>query len=576
MIDFGASLWLWLLPPVWGAALVLHLYFRRKRQVVPFSDVGFFLRDEHHPAMRRKLRDWLKLLVRLLILTLPVLAMAQPRLTEMKLAAGDEPRRVIVLDDSFSMERKLPAGESAFDAARRLALSLADSFDDGETALVFTSDVPGVLPTRDRDKLREAIRAAKLRPRAATLGTALAGAAEQAGVTEIFLISDFQQSMLGKWEERRGLRIYALALRGRDDNLAVEVSGGAVLPPRAGVEQQLRVKAVNYSGRPAESRLEFRYGGRKAGERLLNLSPGESRELEFSFTPAPGLTSGSVTVEDGNVTQDNRAGFTFRAEAPLKIGLVRGEGQGADPFYFLRYALDPGNDGGRGVTLETLGTAELSSDRLREFGLVVVSGGAAHPALDAYVRGGGRLWQLPASAAKSAGNGKNAKFAGALAELNDVLQLDLVEWRSPAELVPLPGDAVLLALADGRPLLLERRDGEGRRYLGAFGLRNRSSNWPLLRSFPVAMAKLTDYMASGGAKPGLDKGAPVGAESNLASASGAELRRRLPGVRELQPGGDWKLELDELRRGSALAGWLLLAALLLWGVDSYLGKEAAR
>ena len=40
MIDFGASLWLWLLPPVWGAALVLHLYFRRKRQVVPFSDVG--------------------------------------------------------------------------------------------------------------------------------------------------------------------------------------------------------------------------------------------------------------------------------------------------------------------------------------------------------------------------------------------------------------------------------------------------------------------------------------------------------------------------------------------------------
>lgn len=57
---------------------------------------------------------------------------------------------------------------------------------------------------------------------------------------------------------------------------------------------------------------------------------------------------------------------------------------------------------------------------------------------------------------------------------------------------------------------------------------------------------------------------------------GAELRRRLPGVRELQPGGDWKLELDELRRGSALAGWLLLAALLLWGVDSYLGKEAAR
>ena len=38
------------------------------------------------------------------------------------------------------------------------------------------------------------------------------------------------------------------------------------------------------------------------------------------------------------------------------------------------------------------------------------------------------------------------------------------------------------------------------------------------------MAKLTDYMASGGAKPGLDKGAPVGAAFQpLRPADGPEV-----------------------------------------------------
>ena len=78
MLDWGAPHLLWILPAVWLAALVLHLYFRRRRMVVRFSDLEFFLRDEHHPAMRRRLRDLLKLLVRFLILTLPVLAVAAP------------------------------------------------------------------------------------------------------------------------------------------------------------------------------------------------------------------------------------------------------------------------------------------------------------------------------------------------------------------------------------------------------------------------------------------------------------------------------------------------------------------
>lgn len=577
MLDWGAPHLLWILPAVWLAALVLHLYFRRRRMVVRFSDLEFFLRDEHHPAMRRRLRDLLKLLVRFLILTLPVLAVAQPRLRGIAPPGSGAVRRAIVLDDSFSMERKLPAGESAFQEAQRTALALLDGFDDGgETALFFTSARPGVLPTADRDKVRRAIREAKTASHAGTLSEALAEAVRTVRDGEVFLLSDFQKSTLGSWNEAKEARVYALPLRGREDNLSVEIAGFSELPRRAGVRRQLRGTVVNHSNRPVESRVEFLLNSRPAGERLLSLSPGERADVAFEFTPPPGDCSGSVAVEDENIPGDNRAKFSFRVAETLKIALVRGTGGSSDPFYFLRYALDPDGDGRFGVRFEELSPAELGSADLRRFGLVIVAGTVPENRCNEFVKNGGRLWQLPAPGGKQLpAAGKKAKFSGALAPLNDLLELDFIAWKQIAPLPVPEGAETWLSFSDGTALLTRRRLGDGIRFDSAFDLRNRASNWPLLRSFPVAMAKLVEAMAPDDASS-VTRSEPAGAESEPAVASGAELRRTLPGVRELRLDGDWRLRLEELRRGTELAGWLLLAALLLFGVDCWMcRKEAA-
>ncbi len=577
MIDWGAPHLLWILPAVWLAALVLHLYFRRRRMVVRFSDLEFFLRDEHHPAMRRRLRDLLKLLVRFLILTLPVLAVAQPRLRGIAPPGGGAVRRAIVLDDSFSMERKLPAGETAFQAAQRTALALLDGFDDGgETALLFTSARPGVLPTADRDKVRQGIRGAKTAPRAGTLSEALSEAVRTVRNGEVFLLSDFQKSTLGNWSGEKEARVYALPLRGREDNLSVEIAGFSELPRRAGVRRILRAKVVNHANRPAESRVEFRLNSRPAGERLLSLAPGERTDVSFEFAPQSGECVGSIAVEDENIPGDNRAEFSFPVAETLSIALVCGGSRSPDPFYFLRYALDPGGDGRFGVRFEELSPAELGSGDLRRFGLVIVAGTVPESRCDAFVKNGGRLWRLPVPAAKwIPAAGKKTKFAGALAPLNDLLELDFVEWKQIAPPAVPKGAETWLRLSDGTPLLTARQLGDGIRFDSAFDLRSRASNWPLLRSFPVAMAKLVEAMAPND-ESAVTRSEPAGAESEPAVSSGAELRRNLPGVRELRLDGDWRLRLEELRRGTGLAGWLLLAALLLFGVDCRMcRKEAA-
>ena len=260
----------------------------------------------------------------------------------------------------------------------------------------------------------------------------------------------------------------------------------------------------------------------------------------------------------------------------LSIALVCGGSRSPDPFYFLRYALDPDGDGRFGVRFEELSPAELGSADLRRFGLVIVAGTVPENRCNEFVKNGGRLWRLPVPGGKQLpAAGKKAKFSGALAPLNDLLELDFIAWKQIAPLPVPEGAETWLSFSDGTALLTRRRLGDGIRFDSAFDLRNRASNWPLLRSFPVAMAKLVEAMAPDDASS-VTRSEPAGAESEPAVASGAELRRTLPGVRELRLDGDWRLRLEELRRGTELAGWLLLTALLLFGVDCWMcRKEAA-
>ena len=266
----------------------------------------------------------------------------------------------------------------------------------------------------------------------------------------------------------------------------------------------------------------------------------------------------------------------FARMAATGFSTVRGGGRMPDPFYFLRYALDPGGDGRFGVRFEELSPAELGSADLRRFGLVIIAGTVPENRCNEFVKNGGRLWRLPVPGGKQLpAAGKKAKFSGALAPLNDLLELDFIAWKQIAPLPVPEGAETWLSFSDGTALLTRRRLGDGIRFDSAFDLRNRASNWPLLRSFPVAMAKLVEAMAPDDASS-VTRSEPAGAESEPAVASGAELRRTLPGVRELRLDGDWRLRLEELRRGTELAGWLLLTALLLFGVDCWMcRKEAA-
>ncbi len=99
---FAAALWA---IPLAGLPVLLHLLFRHKSPIIPFSTLRFVKLSVQRTAARRRIRKWLLLACRALLLALLIWAIAQPakRLAASALGAGRSVTAAIVIDTSYSM-----------------------------------------------------------------------------------------------------------------------------------------------------------------------------------------------------------------------------------------------------------------------------------------------------------------------------------------------------------------------------------------------------------------------------------------------------------------------------------------
>src|ERR1700761_5577838 len=91
---------LWLLPAI-ALPIIFHLFFRLRRQVREFPSLMFFLRIDPRLSAKRKVHEWLILLLRCLFLLLLILALLRPILGTR--SSGENVARLILIDNSGSM-----------------------------------------------------------------------------------------------------------------------------------------------------------------------------------------------------------------------------------------------------------------------------------------------------------------------------------------------------------------------------------------------------------------------------------------------------------------------------------------
>jgi hypothetical protein len=222
--------------------ILIHLFSRRRARVLSFPSLEYLQEISRRKVRRMRLRQWLLLALRVLIVAFFAMAMGRPAIRG---GAGVVTRGsstvAVVLDNSFSMSAADPrrSGESpplddappaggvagtaaggleagtlfdesgtVYQSAKERVFEILDLMSEGDRGILALPGrpvtVPFVTPVADVGLLRQEVRRAPLAAEGADLPAALAQvipilASARTMNRELFIVSDFQQRDLESW-----------------------------------------------------------------------------------------------------------------------------------------------------------------------------------------------------------------------------------------------------------------------------------------------------------------------------------------------------------------------------------------
>ena len=184
--------------------IILHLLNRERARRLIFSTVRFIQMSHQTNVRRHKLKRWLLLLMRILILALLGVAFARPFFAAAPVITqkiGGKRNAVIILDTSYSMQY-----EEVFKDAKEEGTKILGGLDSTDAAcLILSSDKARVVAPLGSEfsHLRSALNTAEVTYEPTDYLDALQTANEilesiPVGQKQVYLISDMQKAGLGK------------------------------------------------------------------------------------------------------------------------------------------------------------------------------------------------------------------------------------------------------------------------------------------------------------------------------------------------------------------------------------------
>jgi hypothetical protein len=401
--------------------ILIHLLNLRKLRTIDFSTLQF-LKELQKTKMRRvKIRQWLLLLLRTLLVIALVLAFSRPALKGSfagTLGSRARTTMVILLDDSPSMAIRTNRGV-VFQQAKRAALELLPLFKDGDAAYVLRlSDVrhrPHDIPLTTAESLREIIEKSTVSQVTVPYSEALnAAAGILAGSKnlnhELYIVTDLQATQFTlaavKTDTMRVFppetRIFVLNAGEEQNNEGVTSARVVSRILSSGKPMQVETEVQNFSRNPARGLvLSIYLDGTRQVQQLIDIEPFSSRTLRVTAIPrSSGDLHGYAQIDDDILDVDNRRYFV--AHIPRRIPVLLAGDIAADarlPLLALRAAVDTSGTGL--FDLHTLPPAQLSTVDIRQFDVVILCGPqrfspSTADLLGRFVRSGGGLILFPA------------------------------------------------------------------------------------------------------------------------------------------------------------------------------------
>jgi hypothetical protein len=431
-------------PALLGGALagsipiVIHLLNRQRFKKVVWGAMHWLWASFKKSQRRLQIEQLILLLIRILLLVLLAFALARPALRQgLGLISGSSSlHRVIILDNSYSMGRKV-GGRSLFETAKDRARELVSKLSAAdEVSVLLANTVVEELTASSqmpKNEVETLVKGARLSDGGSELPAAIAQACRllnerKAVRKEIIVITD--QTRMG-WEtaDRQPRRISGkdeaavseafesrshprillmrLAGEGESDNFAaVKVVVEEKVVP-VNVETQLTGTVTNFAHATKKARVRLKINGLEvASQETKEIEPLKSESVSFRhvFSEA-GSQAVSIELDGDSLAEDDSAYLAIDVEEQMRVLCVDGDQSttpnGSEMDYF-RQALSPAkseevNAGKMPLFPEVKGRSEFLETNLDAYRLIVLANVAVPPpekiaALRDFVSRGGALW----------------------------------------------------------------------------------------------------------------------------------------------------------------------------------------
>ena len=349
-----------------GAALaalpiILHLFMKQKPKRIIFPALRLIRERQKRAKKQLKIKNWLLLLARMLLLALMALALAQPTLnSETSLGIGEVPTALaIVFDTSLSMEYTEMGKDRLAEAKVRAAEILKKSTDDSEIFVIDSADPvkPTALTPASALKRIEGLtlRASNRPLNAAMVQANQVVAASKLPRREVYILTDLTAS---SWEltstqtteaidklytAKMKIKTYLLRLTPKEvKNVALVAVEPSTITPSEG--EPVEIEATIRSTGPATSRVAEFYldGDKKKDQKVVDLALNGEQVITFTTSNRlePGLHQGMVKLSGGPdpLTFDDTRYFSFEVQPAIRVLVVADSALDGD---FVANALAP-------------------------------------------------------------------------------------------------------------------------------------------------------------------------------------------------------------------------------------------
>lgn len=399
--------------------IILHLLNLRKTRVIEFSTLTFLKELQRSKIRKLKIRQWLLLALRTLIIVFLVLAFTRPALRSgFGFLPGTTAKSsvVIVLDNSFSMLMSDEHGR-LLRQAKQKATELLDLLEAGDdVALVLTTSPE---TTNEMTAALNAVRgeiedvtesfAHGDYQQALTAASALLSASDNFN-KEVYVITDRQRSQFLRNEDAAGealfdadVNVFLLPVgkeaKGNTFVSDVEVKNSIF---ERGKPVDIAATIRNSSASPlSDAIVSVFLGGERVTQKTVDVPADGTRRIEFTVLPKQdGWVPGFVDLEDDHLPEDNRRYFGFHIPRTVHI-LLGPSGERDGKLIALALNPDAGDmEGDHRFNVDAPGSSQLLSANLSRYDVAILLGAeklseAFLQRLSSWLREGGSVILFP-------------------------------------------------------------------------------------------------------------------------------------------------------------------------------------